>query len=240
MIHGMLSDSHPVAERYRRYLREAAWLRHQFHANGHVILPGFLEGEGFAPFREAVRRISGDARRRDLIMESTGGTPRHMSTMCDEHIDELTPLVTEMYSDTLLLELLSGIVGEQVLTLPQGTEEDLYVLNYLHQPGDTHGGHFDDYPFSLVIILTCPEEAQGGYVQLCQDAQSVQDLEGPRARRVVLRPGDAYLLRGNTTAHSVAPIVAGTERIALSLAYTTASFVLEKQSESTGILYRRD
>ena len=98
-----------------------------------------------------------------------------------------------------------------------------HVLNVLHRVGDTHGVHFDDYPLAVVIVTEAPPCAtDGGLLEYLPQAQALSQLAGPSLRRRYHRPGDAYLLRSDTTAHRVTALRReGVRRVVLNLAYTT-------------------
>ncbi|MFE7093371.1 hypothetical protein ACFVBL_02265 [Streptomyces erythrochromogenes] len=149
------------------------------------------------------------------------GTPRHMTTLGGRVIAEKSRLVPELYRDPELLALLSGLIGEEALPVPDPVER--HVLNILHHQGDTHGAHTDDYPYALVIFLEAPATPEeGGLLEYLPDAASLHDLESGRARTAHHHPGDAYLLRSDTTAHRVTPLArTGTRRTVLNFAYTT-------------------
>ncbi|HEX4418745.1 MAG TPA: hypothetical protein VH165_12630 [Kofleriaceae bacterium] len=163
-------------------------------------------------------------------------TPRHMSTLGTQTLRRLIPALEDVYTHPPLIALLSSVYGTRILPLPEDAV-DRFVFNHLHRAGDTHGAHFDDYPISFVFVFEAPHESQGGYVEICPNAASVHDIEGPKAQRIVLGEGDAYLLQSDTTAHRVAPITSSASRTALNFAYTTESFTPRMVTQSAQVLY---
>ncbi|MFD3938184.1 hypothetical protein ACFWSF_26580 [Streptomyces sp. NPDC058611] len=98
-----------------------------------------------------------------------------------------------------------------------------HVLNILHQSGDTHGAHTDDYLLALVLFVgTPPRPADGGLLEFNPGHRDLTALDKPGTRQVHHHAGDAYLLRSDLTAHRVTPLNRpGTRRTVLNFAYTT-------------------
>ncbi|MFY0578542.1 HalD/BesD family halogenase [Cystobacter fuscus] len=109
--------------------------------------------------QQEVFRLRECAFRRQFNMECMNNSPRRMSTLGGDGIQELSTLVPLLYGHPALLRFLSYVVDVEVETLP---DIDRYVVNDLHQSGDTFGAHYDDYPISLVFIIEgAPPEAEG-------------------------------------------------------------------------------
>ncbi|MFE6335173.1 hypothetical protein ACFVOK_18420 [Streptomyces sp. NPDC057798] len=131
---------------------------------------------------------------------------------------------------------MGAVVGEPPMAVPDPLER--HVLNVLHQEGDTHGAHTDDYPYALVFFLEAPHApADGGLLEYVPGADSLADLDTGRAHRAHHRAGDAYLLRSDTTAHRVTPLTRpGVRRTVLNFAYTTRS-AAPRMTQSARELY---
>ncbi|WP_327430423.1 HalD/BesD family halogenase [Streptomyces sp. NBC_01236] len=210
--------------------------RHRFHSDGYLPLPGLLTADGLDALREEARRLEGIARRRDFTMACMDGSPRHMTTLGGQVIARESRLIPDLYADPVLLDLLGSLTGERPVPVPDPLER--HVLNILHRKGDTHGAHTDDYPYALVLFLEAPETpADGGLLAHSPRAASLSDLDAGQARAVHHRPGDAYLLRSDTTAHRVTPLTrSGVRRTVLNFAYTTGS-VTPRATPSARELY---
>ncbi|MEX0172847.1 hypothetical protein MRBLMG1_005590 [Streptomyces sp. LMG1-1-1.1] len=195
----------------------------RLRAEGYAPLPGLLTAAGLSVLRDEAARLQRAARRRDFAMDCMDGSPRHMTTLGGHVIAELSALVPELYADEELLALLSGLIGEKALPVPDPVER--HVLNILHRQGDTHGAHTDDYPFALVIFLEAPASPEeGGLLEYVPEAASLRDLTAGPARTAHHHAGDAYLLRSDTTAHRVTPLArTGARRTVLNFAYTTSA-----------------
>ncbi|MBX4179037.1 hypothetical protein K3A88_31460 [Streptomyces geysiriensis] len=195
----------------------------RFQADGYAPLPGLLTPDGLEKLRAEALRLAETGRRRDFTMACMDDSPRHMTTLGGHVIARHSPLVRELYTSPELLAVVSTVSGEPPVTVPDLLER--HVLNVLHQQGDTHGAHTDDYPYALVIFLEAPHTpADGGLLQYMPRAGSLADLDTGRARSAHHRAGDAYLLRSDTTAHRVTPLTRpGLRRTVLNFAYTTRS-----------------
>lgn len=121
-----------------------ASLRPRFAETGYLPLPGLLTQPGLQSLRQEVGRLEASATRRDLSMECMDDSPRHMTTLGGHHIARESPLISALYRDTGLLALLTALHGTDVRPVEEPVER--HVLNILHNPGDTHGAHTDDYP----------------------------------------------------------------------------------------------
>ncbi|MEV1025058.1 hypothetical protein [Streptomyces sp. NPDC050264] len=196
-------------------------LRRRFCADSYLALPGLISPSGLAELAGEARRLEADAVRRDFDMPSMADSPRHMTTLGGHRIARTSPLITRLYQDPDLIRLLSSLLGETAVTVHDPVER--HVLNILHRPGDTHGGHTDDYPLALVLFLEAPPHpADGGLLEFHPGRGDLAALDAPGTRHVHHRPGDGYLLRSDLTAHRVTPLARpGPRRTVLNFAYTT-------------------
>ncbi|MGP3634330.1 HalD/BesD family halogenase [Streptomyces sp. 24-1644] len=192
-----------------------------FAETGYLPLPGLLTRQGLDTLREEAGRLEAAATRRDFRMECMDDSPRHMTTLGGHHIARQSELISGLYRDTALLELLTALHGTDVL--PVEEEVERYVLNILHHPGDTHGAHTDDYPLALILFLQAPEKyGDGGLLEFNPGRRDLTALNEPGTRQVHHQAGDAYLLRSDLTAHRVTPLTRpGIRRTVLNLAYST-------------------
>ncbi|OKJ94983.1 hypothetical protein AMK26_30625 [Streptomyces sp. CB03234] len=195
--------------------------RRRFLADGYAPLRGLLSPRGQADLREEAARLEKVARRRDFAMTCMDASPRHMTTLGGQVIAQESRIIPEAYADEGLRALLSALTGDEITGVPDQVER--HVLNILHRRGDTHGAHTDDYPYALVLFLEAPGAPDdGGLLEYVPRAASLRDLDAPSVRAVHHRPGDAYLLRSDTTAHRVTPLArTGVRRTVVNFAYTT-------------------
>lgn len=198
--------------------------RARFAETGYLPLPRLLLPDGLSLLREEAVRLESFARRRDFAMACMDGSPRQMTTLGGHVITEQSDLIPRLYADPALAALIGRLTGEKIVTVPDKVER--HVLNILHRRGDTHGAHTDDYPYALVLFLEAPTAAaDGGLLEYLPQARSLRGLGAPEARTAHHLPGDAYLLRSDTTAHRVTPLARdGLRRTVLNFAYTTPHF----------------
>jgi hypothetical protein len=211
--------------------REPFWRDHCCH------LPGFLNQLGLEVLREEVRRLRASAVRKDFLMECMDNSPRHMNTLGANYIHKLSSLIPMFHLDAHFRRFLTNVYGDRVRS-PQ-TEVDQFVLNYLDREGDTHGAHFDDYPIAVVIAFDVPPPGAGGAVEYVPDAEDLRALDSGAVRRLRLEPGDAYVLKTDTSAHRVAPLTADVTRTVVNFVFSTESFVPRQTTPSASILYAR-
>ncbi|MFD9723615.1 hypothetical protein [Streptomyces sp. NPDC059072] len=211
-------------------------LRKRFQSDGYLPLPGLVNAAGVTRLRSEVARLEGLATRRDLTMTCMGDSPRHMTTVGGRVIAAESELITRLYRDPDLVALVGRIAG--IVAVPVRDPLERYVVNILHRPGDTHGAHTDDYPLALVLFAETPAGSDGGglleYVPRAEDLDALDSSAVQLARH---GPGDAYLLRSDTTAHRVTPLRRpGTRRSVVNLAYTTPGHQ-HAVTESAALLY---
>ncbi|WRZ88128.1 hypothetical protein OHB54_03120 [Streptomyces sp. NBC_01007] len=195
-------------------------LRDRFESDDYVPLPGLLGRDLLATLRAEVRQLEQSAARRDFRMDCMAGSPRHMTTLGGHQIARESLLISGLYQDAGLLAFLASVLGGEVTTVRDPVER--HVLNILHQEGDTHGAHTDDYPLALVLFLEAPPRPEdGGLLEFSPGRQDLDELNSAAARRAHHRPGEGYLLRSDRTAHRVTPLNRpGIRRTVLNLAYT--------------------
>ncbi len=211
-------------------------LRTHFAREDYVRFPGFIREDALEVLKKSVTDALQGAHRRDFLMECMDNSPRRMHVVNAYRIQARSSLISDLYKDPSLIAFLAEVAGKEVTAL-EG-DIDRFVINHLDGPGDTFGAHFDDYPLSLAIVTHAPDPRQGGVPELKRKASSLAELEDAPVR-VPLYPGDAYLLRSDTTAHRVSPLLADTERTAINLAYSWHGFVV-KETVSAQRLYDLD
>lgn len=211
-------------------------LRDHFRSEDYVLLPAFIHADALSLLRQTVANLLLHGRRRDFAMECMGGSPRRMHVVNAHTIQAESSLIPELYADPSVLALIASIVGESVKVLVD--DIDRFVVNHLQSAGDTFGAHFDDYPLSLTIVVVAPDPAFGGFPELKKCASSLAALND-NPTQISLRAGDAYLLRSDTTAHRVSPLLADVPRTAINLAYTWRGYV-KRETVSAQKLYEFD
>ncbi|MFH8569454.1 hypothetical protein [Streptomyces sp. NPDC017993] len=196
-------------------------LRARFAADCYVPLPQLVCPDGLSALRTEVRRLEKLAVRRDFSMASMGHSPRHMTTLGGHLIAEESKLIAGVYRDGQLIRLVGAIAGWEAVGVRDPLER--HVINILHQRGDTHGAHTDDYPVALVLFMEAPDDpADGGLLEHVPHATGLEALTTGAARVAHHRPGDGYLLRSDVSAHRVTPLRrSGLRRTVLNFAYTT-------------------
>jgi len=235
----------PVESVFRRHLAETfagdqlAALRARFQETHLVPLRGFLPPALLRALRdEAFGLMDRFGVARDLTLEITDHTPRHMTTVGQPVIKEHGPIIHELYFSPLLKEILSRLVGEEVFTCPYPGEH--YVVSRLVRSGDTHGWHWDDYTYGLVLILEAPSYRDGGFVQGVP--RTSWDKKNPDVYGALLKSqvhsyafeaGDAYVVKTDTTMHRVHPIRGSGRRTIVNMTWVSASDLVEPRTHET-------
>lgn len=195
----------------------------------------FAEITAFTPpgvfdtaLREVEELFDRQAKRRDIVVAQSGNTPRRYSNLDRDALAAGSLVVPEVFHSRVLRSYLGQIVGETVLPVPYTPEE--YIAARLHETGDVHGWHWDDYTWALVWILKIPDETIGGSLDFI--ARASWDRENPRVDELVAKGpvarrhpgvGNAYLLKADTALHRVAPLSEDAERMIVCYTFATES-----------------
>jgi hypothetical protein len=198
----------------------------EFAANSLVRITELFTSAFFDDLeREAEQLVARHGVRRDFRMRPTGGTPRRMTNVAQSVIEANSALVTRIYDHPLLRSALRSIAQAPVFDCPYRPER--YVVTKLHQAGDTHGWHWDDYSLAVVWVLRAPPLEAGGILQCVPGTR--WDKKGPKVLAQFVghpvcsyhfAPHEAYLMNARTTLHRVYPLVReGAERLILNCAF---------------------
>ena len=129
--------------------------------------------------------------------------------------------------------------------MPHEPEEIL--ISRMAEPGDSHGWHWDDYPFAVIWLVEAPPAEDGSTMGLHPQHQMGQGgiprieehLATHEIRRINPATGTIYLLKADTALHRVAPIIReGAVRTALIFSFATpADAEREVSHESMADVY---
>ena len=204
-------------------------LAREFEQNHVVPITDLLPKELKDDFHEeAAKLLEGDAKRRDLTIESTGGTPRHYQSVGRDVIIEQGTIIPAVFTSPEVRSFLSEIAGETLFPVPYEPEE--YILNSQCQTGDTHGWHWDDYTYALIWIVEAPDPLSGGRIEFVPNTrwnkeapkQALSELlETREVRSRHVQAGNCYLMKASTTLHRITPLTSNTRRTVV--VYTFAS-----------------
>ena len=208
--------------------------------NDHIVpLRGLCPSTLFEPIRaEACDIMDRFGTSHDLTFEITDGTPRKMTTVGQPIIKTEGPLIHAFYFAPILLELLGEVVGERLYTCPYPGEH--YVISRLDKTGDTHGWHWDDYTYGIILVLEAPHYTEGGFVQAVPHTS--WDKENPdvygalissSVRSYALEPGDGYIVKTDTTMHRVHPIRGENRRTIINMTLANAGDLEREMTHET-------
>jgi hypothetical protein len=200
-------------------------LRNRFRREGFVKLREIALPE----VREAVagevfRLLDQHAERRDLLLATTGGTPRFMSVVRSEVIAEHSPVINGLYRSGALASLLARIAGEPLHACPSRDEE--FLITRQERANDTHGWHWGDFSFALIWIIAAPPLEAGGMLQCVPHTR--WDKQAPRINEYLcanpiatygFSSGDLYFLRTDTTLHRTVPLTRDATRVILNMTW---------------------
>jgi hypothetical protein len=208
-------------------------LRNRFARDGFVLVPNIVTPELKQVVTAEVERLLDEhAERRDLLLKTTGNTPRFMSVVRSELIAEESDVIVSLYECPSLLSAIESIAGERPHPCPSKDEE--FLITRQEKAGDTHGWHWGDFSFALIWIIDTPDIEAGGMLQCVPHTR--WDKSNPQINRYLCAnsittygfvPGDIYLLRTDTTLHRTVPLTRDGRRIIVNLTWAAAKDLRE-------------
>ncbi|WP_065760658.1 HalD/BesD family halogenase [Pseudomonas defluvii] len=205
-------------------------IRNEFRRDGYFNFKdfSFLPRKVLESVHEEVHELLDEySVRRDVTVPSTGNTYRKMYNVNQPEIAEGGTLIPALYQSKALRNFLGNIAGDDLASC---WEQEQYLITKLSHPGDTHGWHWGDYPYTMIWIIEAPEDPAIGGVLQCVP-HSEWDKQNPQIWQYILNndiksyhhlKGDVYFLKSDTTLHHVAPIQQETTRIILNTCWASA------------------
>ena len=195
--------------------------------HGVVQLSDFLQ----QPLRQELEQQVNDlldvhGKRIDVRVRSTGNTPRNYVSVSRNFVFENSSLIPELYFAPVLIRFLTALSSDELIPAPYEPEQ--IVVNLMNQKGDTHGWHWDDYTYSVVLVLAAPSRLNGGQVEYVDgtswnkdSAQIEHYLQTKTVRTLDLTVGSAYVLLGKRVMHRVSPMLSADTRKIICFTYAT-------------------
>lgn len=175
---------------------------------------------------EADELLSSHGKRVDALVPSTGNTPRKYISVSRNNVFEHAPLISRLYSGSELIQFLEKLTRNAVIRCPYEAEQ--IVVNKMNEDGDTHGWHWDDYTYSLVLVLNATELHSGAQVEYVDGTswdkaspQVQQYLSTNVVQTLELSSGSAYVLLGKRVMHRVSPLQGEDTRKIICFTYAT-------------------
>lgn len=187
-------------------------LRKDFQRNGYAYLPNAITHEGVECFQRIYNELKKYQNRKDFLMPQSHNTPRKMDVI-GGYATNTDIELTCIYKNLRLKTVLSVITGIEVSECENLVENIIFTV--MHDTGDTHGWHIDDYPIAFIIGVDVSDDIQGGLVEIKNPDGSLANLS--------LKQGDAYILRSDILEHRVTPISNVTRRIIANFTYNAAN-----------------
>lgn len=194
---------------------------------GVVTLPGFLpQMLNHEVTQEADELLSSHGKRVNVRIKSTGNTPRKYVSVSRNDVFENAPLIADLYFNPELIRFLAKLTRGDVIGSPYEPEQ--IVVNQMNEEGDTHGWHWDDYSYSLVLVLHAPDGQNGAQVEYVdgtswnKDSAQIQHyLDTMKIESLDITSGSAYLLLGKRVMHRVSPLLRADTRKIVCFSYAT-------------------
>lgn len=215
-------------------------LRDLFVRDGYVNLTGMISPELIRSFTSKTSNLLlKHGIQRNVPVEDTDNTKRKMVNVPCREIKQHFKELTNFYSSKELLEILCRITDDEVVPVPYEPEQMLITLQ--SAAGDTHGWHWGDYSYALILMLKSPPINAGGLLQCIP--HTTWDKENPQIMRLLVDnkissyyhpSGSSYLIKANTTLHRTTPMLnTGADRIIVRFGYAGKDEVSKDVDHST-------
>jgi L-lysine 4-chlorinase len=204
------------------------WEQHRFARDGYLKINHLVDDRVKAVVMREVRELLAQhGKRRDVLIESTGNTPRHLSNVPKETIASHGKAIPAVYRSNYVMRMIEKIVKEDIIPVPWHWDE--FIINSQHKVGDTHGWHWGDYPYTIIWVVQATPINTGGLLECVP--HTYWNKKGPRIEELLVEnkidsyfheSGDVYLLKADTTLHRVKPITENITRIILNTTWERA------------------
>lgn len=203
----------------------------QFQTNHCVVLDDLFPQSIFELLRtEANQLMEQEAKRREVIIQESGNTPRAYLSVGRDAIARNGIYVPAVFHSEALRSYLSCIAGERLTKVPYQAEE--FIINRQESTGDTHGWHWDDYGYAFIIVVESPDPLSGGRVELVPRVEWSRDDTENYLRKILsempvlgchISAGHCYLMKTDTTLHRISPLTTSSRRTAVIYTYASPS-----------------
>lgn len=204
-------------------------MRNNFHRDGYLNFKNysFLPKDILqAVHAEVHQLLDQHSTRRDVTVASTGNTYRKMYNVNQPEIKQNGSLIPLVYESDAVRNFLGTIARDDIVSC---WEQEQYLVTKLCHPGDTHGWHWGDYPYTMIWIIEAPEDPSIGGILQCVP-HTEWDKKNPHIWEYILSnpiqsyhhlKGDVYFLKSDTTLHHVVPLQQETTRIILNTCWAS-------------------
>lgn len=205
----MQSIVHDVSESLSTYDEDN--LGKTLNQKGVTLLSHLLNERALKSLSEEADRLLSKALSIRTNVASTGNTPRNYRSVGSADVLANGGPISELYMSPILPKFLSRLTRQRAVTCPY--EPERIVVNQMMSPEETHGWHWDDYTYSVVLCLEAPRPDNGGQVEYLdgtewdkQNPQVDKYLAERTPQSLTLESGDAYVLLGRRVMHRVTPL----------------------------------
>lgn len=204
---------HALASRLRVLDRQS--LRREFdRQDSFLYVEDFLPPDITARLVEAVAAVSPAVNRNYLPGHKQGGSVgRH-------GINELAPLIAELYRSPALNEWLRHLSGEALQECPP-EDPHAYALYFYTKPGDHIGWHYDTSYYAgrrYTLLFGVVDRSS------CRLDYELHTREPDRPKvpgSVQIPPGGLVFFDGDKLRHRISPLAEGELRVSLTFEYVT-------------------
>ncbi len=194
----------PVAALRRQFLEQGAFL----------YLSDFLPAAMTAELVAAVKAVTPVVNRNYLPGHKQGGSvSRHT-------LDEMAPVVAQLYRAPALIEWLSQLAGEPLQVSPPD-DPHAYALYFYTRPGDHIGWHYDTSYYAgrrYTLLLGVVDESS---CRLDYELHTREKGATVTAGSVRIPPGGLVFFDGDQLRHRITPLGENEIRVSLTFEYVT-------------------
>ena len=179
-----------------------------------LYLEDFLPSDICAPLIAAAAALRPQVNRSYLPGHKQGGSVgRHV-------IDDLAPMIAELYRAEPLLNWLEQLTGERLLLAPP-TDPHAYALYFYTRAGDHIGWHYDTSYYAgrrYTLLFGLIDDSS---CRLDYELHTRDKFASVSAGSIKIPPGGLVVFNGDALRHRITPSREGETRISLTFEYVT-------------------
>jgi hypothetical protein len=179
-----------------------------------LYLSEFLPPEATAQLVAAVAAVKESVNRNYLPGHKQGGSvSRHT-------LDELAPIVGDLYRSPALIEWLGQLAGEPLQVSPSN-DPHAYALYFYTRPGDHIGWHYDTSYYAgrrYTLLIGVIDESS---CRLDYELHTREEGASVVPGSVQIPPGGLVFFDGDKLRHRISPLGENEVRVSLTFEYVT-------------------
>ncbi|NET57589.1 MAG: ArpA protein [Symploca sp. SIO2E6] len=201
--------------------------KEQLSREGYADMGKIISPDMVLQFKErAIKLVEDYGKDRNFKMKDTDNTLRKLRNVPCEIIKSNHKELVDFYSSEFLIQAMTKVCDD-VVEIPAYEHEQIQIVSQ-SEARDTHGWHWGDYSYILILMLESPPKEYGGLLQCVphtswnkERSRIIEYLIENKISTYYNTAGAAYLLKADTTLHRTTPLeISGKRRTIIRLGFS--------------------